>query len=114
MATQQKTGDLVRVAHAQNEAEAALLQGLLRQIGVESLVRRSGAADVPDLLAAGGRDVLVAVRDVPRAQEVLVADDLPPLADDPGLNPQPSRLLVGLLLALAVVAGVICVAADVL
>jgi predicted amidophosphoribosyltransferase len=52
-------GPLVRVAAARNQAEAELLQGLLLEEGIPSLVRRSGGFDVPDFLAAGPRDVLV-------------------------------------------------------
>ena len=52
-------GELVRVATAQNQPEAELLQGLLLEEGVPSLVRRSGGFDVPDFLAAGPRDILV-------------------------------------------------------
>ena len=52
-------GELVRVATAQNQPEAELLQGLLLETGVPSLVRRSGGFDVPDFLAAGPRDLLV-------------------------------------------------------
>ena len=51
--------DLVKVAGAQNQPEAEFIQGLLRDAGVPSVVRRSGGADVPDFLAAGWRDVLV-------------------------------------------------------
>jgi Putative prokaryotic signal transducing protein len=52
-------GELVRVATAQNQPEAELIQGLLLEEGVPSLVRRSGGFDVPDFLAAGPRDILV-------------------------------------------------------
>jgi hypothetical protein len=52
-------GPLVRVASARHQAEAELLQDLLLQEGVPSLVRRSGGFDVPDFLASGPRDVLV-------------------------------------------------------
>ena len=52
-------GELVRVATARHQAEAEMLQGLLLDAGVPSLVRRSGGFDVPDFLAAGPRDVLV-------------------------------------------------------
>jgi hypothetical protein len=52
-------GEPVRVARAQNQPEAELLQGLLLEAGVPSLVRRSGGFDVPDFLAAGPRDILV-------------------------------------------------------
>jgi hypothetical protein len=52
-------GELVRVATAQNQPEAELVQGLLLEEGVPSLVRRSGGFDVPDFLAVGPRDILV-------------------------------------------------------
>jgi hypothetical protein len=52
-------GPLVRVAAARHQAEAELLQDILLQEGVPSLVRRSGGFDVPDFLASGPRDVLV-------------------------------------------------------
>jgi hypothetical protein len=52
-------GEPVRVATAQNQPEAELVQGLLLEAGVPSLVRRSGGFDVPDFLATGSRDILV-------------------------------------------------------
>jgi hypothetical protein len=108
------TGDLVTVAHAHDQAEAELVQGLLREVGVSSLVQRSGGFDVPDYLAGGPRDVLVAAGDLPRAQEVLVADAAPAPALPPAAGTRPSRLLAALLIAAAVAAAVICVAVDVL
>ena len=65
---QYSEGELVRVAGARNQAEAELIQGLLREEGVPSMVRRSAGFDVPDFLAAGPRDVLVpeAAADVAR------------------------------------------------
>ena len=52
-------GPLVRVATARHQAEAELVQGLLLEEGIPSLVRRSGGFDVPDFLASGPRDILV-------------------------------------------------------
>ena len=63
--------DFVKVAFAQNQAEAELIQGLLRTAGIESLVRRSPGADVPDFLAAGARDVLVPASQAELARELL-------------------------------------------
>ena len=51
----------MRVASARNQAEAEMIQGLLLEEGIPSLARRSGGFDVPDFLAAGPRDILVAV-----------------------------------------------------
>jgi hypothetical protein len=62
---------LVKVAYASNLAEAELIQGLLRQEDIPSMVRRNGGFDVPDFLAAGPRDVLVAVSQADRARELL-------------------------------------------
>ena len=64
-------GEPVRVATAQNQPEAEMVQGLLLEAGVPSLVRRSGGFDVPDFLAAGPRDILV-----PRGGEQAARDVL--------------------------------------
>ena len=56
---QYSEGDLVRVVGARNQAEAELIQGLLLEEGVPSMLRRSRGFDVPDMLAAGPRDVMV-------------------------------------------------------
>jgi hypothetical protein len=63
--------DLVKVAGAQNQPEAEFIQGILRDAGVPSIVRRSGGADVPDFLAAGWRDVLVPASLAETAREAL-------------------------------------------
>ena len=49
-------GRLVRVGWARNQAEAEMMEGLLLEQGIPSLVRRTGGADVPDFLAAGPRE----------------------------------------------------------
>lgn len=62
---------LVQVAYAANLPEAELIQNLLRQEGIPSMVRRNGAFDLPDYLAAGGRDILVPASQADRARELL-------------------------------------------
>jgi hypothetical protein len=64
-------GPLVRVATARNQAEAEMLEGLLLEEGIPSLVRRSGGFDVADFLASGPRDLLVPAAGVELAREVL-------------------------------------------
>jgi hypothetical protein len=64
-------GEPVRVATAQNQPEAELLQGLLLEAGIPSLARRSRGFDVPDFLAAGPRDVLVPRGGEAAARELL-------------------------------------------
>ena len=66
-------GELVRVAGGRNQAEAELIQGLLLEWGVPSILRRSAGFDVPDFLAAGPRDVLVPSAGAETAREVLLA-----------------------------------------
>jgi hypothetical protein len=61
----------VRVATARNQAEAEMIEGLLLEEGIPSLVRRTGGFDVPDFLAGGPRDVLVPAAGADVAREVL-------------------------------------------
>jgi len=71
-------GGLVRVAGGRNQAEAELIQGMLLEEGVPSMLRRSPGFDVPDMLAAGPRDVLVPESGAEAAQEVLLQADMAP------------------------------------
>jgi hypothetical protein len=71
-------GELVRVAGGRNQAEAELIQGLLLEWGVPSILRRSAGFDVPDFLAAGPRDVLVPSAGAQTAREVLLQADMAP------------------------------------
>ncbi len=64
-------GELVRVARAQHQAEAELIQGMLLEEGIPSMTKRSGGFDVPDFLAAGPRDVLVPQSGADAARDVL-------------------------------------------
>lgn len=64
-------GALVKVGWARNQAEAELLAGMLLEEGIPSMARRSGGFDVPDFLAAGPRDILVAASGVDAARAVL-------------------------------------------
>jgi uncharacterized protein YbaR (Trm112 family) len=106
-------GQLVRVAGARNQAEAEFIQGMLLEEGVPSMLRRSAGFDVPDFLAAGPRDVLVPQSGVETARQVLLeAELITPDAGRPALV-APGRLLVGLLLALAIGAGIVWLLAEV-
>ena len=64
-------GELVRVAGGSNQAEAELIQGILIDEGVPSVLRRTRGFDVPDFLAAGPRDVMVPESGAERALELL-------------------------------------------
>lgn len=48
-----------------------MLQGLLTEAGIPSVLKRSFGFDNPDFLPSGPRDVLVSVNDAQRAREVL-------------------------------------------
>jgi hypothetical protein len=71
-------GPLVRVAGGRNQAEAELIQNILIEEGVPSIVRRSAGFDVPDFLAAGPRDVMVPESGAVVAREALFAADIAP------------------------------------
>jgi hypothetical protein len=78
-------GPLVRVAWARHQAEAELIAGLLIEEGIPAVIRRNQGFDVPDFLAAGPRDILVAASGAEAAREVL-ADPR-----DPRELPPPAR-----------------------
>ena len=71
-------GELVRVAGGRNQPEAEMIQGLLLEEGIPSVLRRTAGFDVPDFLAAGPRDVLVPLAAVEPARELLHQADLAP------------------------------------
>jgi len=68
---QYSEGKLVKIAGAQNGAEAEMIQGLLLEEGIPSMLRRSPGADVPDFLIAGRRDILVPESGAEAAREAL-------------------------------------------
>ncbi len=72
-------GELVKVAGARNQTEAEFLQGMLLEEGVPSTLRRARGFDVPDMLAAGPRDVMVPTSGAATAREVLLQAELDPL-----------------------------------
>ena len=101
-------GEPVRVATAQNQPEAELLQGLLLEAGIPSLARRSGGFDVPDFLAAGPRDVLV-----PRGGEAAARELLGTRAPAAGPAREPAPLWVRTLALVLAALVVLLVAAGV-
>jgi hypothetical protein len=100
-------GELVRVGTAQNQPEAELIQGLLLEAGVPSLVRRSGGFDVPDFLAAGPRDILVPQGGEDAARSVLGTQPGARPAARPRRPPRRATRAVALVLAVLVLAVVV-------
>ena len=85
-------GSLVLVAGGRNQAEAELIQGLLLEEGVPSVLRRSAGFDVPDFLAAGPRDVLVPEAGAQAARDVLLQSDMAPPQRAAAQRPHPGKL----------------------
>jgi hypothetical protein len=61
----------VKVAAAPDETDALLMEGVLKDAGIPSLIQRVSGFDAPDFLAAGPRDVLVPGSLVEEAKQVL-------------------------------------------
>jgi len=97
-------GDLVRVAGAQNQPEAELLQSLLLEAGVPSVIRRARGFGVRDRLAAEPRDVLVPASGIEAARQVLPRADEGLLLASSRIVFTPLRLLAGLLIAVVIAA----------
>jgi Putative prokaryotic signal transducing protein len=104
--------ELVKVAGASNQVEAEFLQSLLLDEGVPSLLRRTGGSDVPEFLAAGGREVLVPAAQAELAREVVRGVNPGLLASSSSGVDGPKRVLAGLLAAVALVALVICLVLE--
>src|SRR3954454_19825321 len=88
-------GDLVRVVQAMNQAEAEFVQALLREEGIPSMLRRTRGFDVPDMLAAGPRDVMVPQTGHAAAREVLLQAEI--VRDESTPVAPPTRRLTALL-----------------
>lgn len=61
----------VKIAWASHQAEAELIEQILKAEGIPCLIRRNKGFDVPDFLAAGPRDILVPPTAAARARELL-------------------------------------------
>ncbi len=103
-------GELRKVAGGRNLSEAELIQGILLEEGIPSLLKRSRGFDVPDFLAAGPRDVMVAESGYEAAHELLADHELAARDPVPGEMPgigSPMKLAAGLLAAAALLTLVV-------
>src|ERR1700749_1306902 len=73
-------GKLVKVGFARNQAEAEMLQGLLMESGIPSILKRAGGFDNPDFLVAGPRDIWVNKEPATEARRIL--DETMSVGDD--------------------------------
>jgi hypothetical protein len=109
---QYSEGELVRVAGSRNQAEAELIQGLLLEEGVPSMLRRSRGFDVPDMLAAGPRDVMVPASGASAARDVLMQADLLGAQRPEQPVERPARLLAVLCAVVALVGLIAWIGTD--
>jgi len=105
-------GELVRVAGARHQAEAEFIQGMLLEEGVPSTLQRTRGFDVPDMLAAGPRDIMVPASGRDAARDVLLEAEL--VGDEQPVVTNPARVLAALLAAVAVVALIAWLGTDVI
>jgi hypothetical protein len=64
-------GKLIKVAFARNQVEAEMIQGLLSEAGMPSVLKRARGFDAPEFMAAGPHDVLVDSSHAEKAKTVL-------------------------------------------
>ena len=95
-------GEPQRVAVARNLAEGEMLQGILLEEGIPSILRRTGGFDVPDFLAAGPRDVMVPSSGVEMARGLLGTDAPGAIELEPRTAQNAFRILAAILIVLLV------------
>jgi hypothetical protein len=64
-------GKLVKVGFARNQAEAEMLQGLLLDSDIPSILKRARGFDAPEFMAAGPHDIWVNAEHARIAREIL-------------------------------------------
>jgi hypothetical protein len=103
-------GDLIRVTGARSMADGEMIQSILLDHGIPSMLRRARGFDVPDFLAAGPRDVLVPESGYDAARDLLAGSDMlsaeAPPERLPGVG-SPARLALGLIAGVGVAAVIV-------
>lgn len=113
-------GEPVKVGFARNQAEAEMLQGMLLEEGIPSMLKRTRGFDVPDYMAGGPRDILVPQTGAEAAREVLDGAELESedseIAElrgqarlEAAAPTSPLRLAIGVLIALGVGFAIVAV-----
>ncbi|HEY8779444.1 MAG TPA: DUF2007 domain-containing protein [Solirubrobacterales bacterium] len=75
-------GEPVKVGFARNQAEAEMVQGMLLEEGIPSMLKRTRGFDVPDYLAGGPRDILVPQTGAEQARRLLDDTELDSEGDE--------------------------------
>jgi predicted esterase len=102
-------GAVAKVAMGRNQAEAEMIQGILLEEGIPSVLQRMRGFDVPDFLAAGPRDIMVPQSGVQAARTLL--EQLEPRDEGEqaeewhSTTPTPYRFLAAILAVLVAILG---------
>ena len=80
------------------------------RVAAKCLIRRAAGFDVPDFMASGPREILVPASGAQAARDILVDSGLRAAAGPPAATARRTRLIAGLLLAIAFVAVVLFMA----
>lgn len=99
-------GRLIQVTTASHQAEAELIEGMLRSVGIPCVIKRSIGADVPDFLSAGPRGILVPESGYAAAREMLQMPPAPP-PSDMEILPNPLKLVLAILICAAMLIALI-------
>ncbi|MFY9264254.1 MAG: DUF2007 domain-containing protein [Solirubrobacterales bacterium] len=78
-------GSLRRVTIAANQAEAEMVEQMLRSQGIPCVVRSAARPNLPDYISPGRRDILVPEGGLAAARDLLMIDD--PSAEAPFAPP---------------------------
>jgi len=100
-------GELVRVTGSRNAADGEMIQGILLDHGIPSMLRRTRGFDLPEFMAGGPRDVLVPESGYETARELLRGARLLTAEAPPGSLPgigTPLRLAIGVGVSVALAA----------
>jgi hypothetical protein len=95
------------VTTARHEAEAELVQGMLREEGIESMVRRAPSFDLPQFLGAAPHDVLVQESDYDAAYRLVHGQEAEPRRPASRSGPAPGNLLAIVLIGVGLIAFLI-------
>ena len=101
-------GAVAKVAMGRNQAEAEMIQGILLEEGIPSVLQRMRGFDVPDFLAAGPRDIMVPQSGVEAARALLEQLEVKDEGEETewrSTTPVPYRFLAAILAVLVAILG---------
>jgi hypothetical protein len=99
--------ELRAVTTARHQVEAELVQGMLREEGIQSMVRPSRSFDLPQFMGAAPHEVLVHESDYAAAYQLVHGHEPEPQLPGSRSGPEPGNLLAVVLIALGLIALVV-------